>query len=93
MYDVTETAIDYKAMVGIYAMPFEMSLSLITNTENLHFMDDLIDKVFESTIELTIFDNTTTIVTVETAKTNVETTYQKTIEYVETTAYAKRSRL
>lgn len=86
MYDVTETAIDYRSMIGVHAMPFEMSLSLMTNTEDLHFMDDLLDKVFESTIELTIFDNTTTTVTVETAKTNVETTYEKTIQYEETNA-------
>ena len=82
-YSVSETQIDYKSLIGIHAMPFEVSLSLMTNTEDLDFMNDLLDMAIQSEIELTIFDNTTETVTVETTNTQIDTTYEKTIQYQE----------
>ncbi len=79
-----ETTIDYKSMIGIHTVPFELLLSLLVNTEDVDFVNDLADLAFDSTIEITIYDNTTKTTTVETVKTTEVTEFKKIIEYTTT---------
>lgn len=79
--NITETAINYKSMIGIHTIPFELLLSLLINTEEVEFASELADLAFESTIEMTVYDNTTEIITIETEHTNEKTTYEKWVDY------------
>lgn len=78
---ITENMIDYKSMIGIHTMPFELLLSLLVNTEDVEFVNDLADLAFKSTIEITIYDNVTEVITTETEHTNEVTTYKKWVDY------------
>lgn len=83
---ITETAINYRTMIGIHTVPFEFLLSLLVNTEDVDFVNDLADTAFDSTIEITIYDNVTEITTEETEHTNEITTYKKWVDYYITTS-------
>lgn len=79
--NITETPINYKSMIGIHTIPFELLLSLLINTEEVEFASELADLAFDSTIEMTVYDNTTEIITIETEHTNEKTTYEKWVDY------------
>lgn len=82
---ITETAINYRSMIGIHTVPFEFLLALLINTEKVDFVSDLADMAFDSTIEITIYDSMTEIITIETEHTNEITTYKKWVDYYITT--------
>lgn len=82
---ITEIAINYRSMIGIHTVPFEFLLSLLVNTEDVEFVSDLADSAFDSTIEITVYDNMTEITTIETEHTNERTTYKKWVDYYITT--------
>ena len=48
--NITETSINYRNMIGIHTIPFELVLSLLINTEDTDFVNDLADLAFDSTI-------------------------------------------
>lgn len=82
---ITETAINYRSMIGIHTIPFELLLSLLINTEKVDFVSELADLAFNSTIEITVYDNVKQITTVTTEHTNETTSYKKWVDYTTTT--------
>lgn len=84
---ITETPIDYRSMIGIHTIPFELLLSLLVNTENVDFVNELADLAFSSTIEITVYDNVTEIINTETEHINEITTYRKWVDYYITTEH------
>ncbi len=78
---ITETSINYRNMIGIHTIPFELVLSLLVNTEDVDFVNDLADLAFNSTIELTVYDNIKAITTTEVEHTNEIKTYEKWVDY------------
>lgn len=81
---IQEVSINYRSIIGIHTMPFDFLAALLVNTEDVDFVDELADLAFNSTIEATIYDNTTQITTIETEHINEETTYQKWVDYYTT---------
>ncbi len=79
--NITETSINYRNMIGIHTIPFELVLSLLINTEDTDFVNDLADLAFDSTIELTVYDNTKVITTTVLEETEEKTTYKKWADY------------
>ena len=79
--NITETSINYRNMIGIHTIPFELVLSLLINTEDTDFVNDLADLAFDSTIELTVYDNTKVITTTDKEHTHEKTTYEKWANY------------
>lgn len=79
--NIAETAINYRSMIGVHTVPFEFLLSILVNTEDIEFVNKLADSALNSTIEITIFDNTTEITTVEKEHIKEETTYKKILDY------------
>lgn len=78
---ISETSINYRSMIGIHSVPFELLLSLLINTEDVDFVSELADLAFDSTIEITVYDNTTKTTEITTEVTHEETTYQKWVNY------------
>lgn len=78
---ITETSINYRDMIGIHTIPFELVISLLINTEDVDFVDNLADLAFNSTIELTVYDNTKVITTTVVEETEETTTYKKWADY------------
>ena len=79
--NITETSINYRNMIGIHTIPFELVLSLLINTEDTDFVNDLADLAFDSTIELTVYDDTKVITTKVKEHTNEKTTYNDFANY------------
>lgn len=82
---ISETSINYRSMIGIHSVPFELLLSLLINTEDVDFVNELADVAFDSKIEITVYDNTIETITVETENTKEVTTYEKWIDYIRDT--------
>ena len=78
---ITETSINYRNMIGIHTIPFELVLSLLVITEDVDFVNDLADLAFNSTIEFTVYDNIKAITTTEVEHTNEIKTYEKWVDY------------
>lgn len=87
---ITETAINYKAMTGIHTVPFEFLLALLINTDKVDFVNELSDIALDSTIEITIYDNTTEIITTEKEHIKEITTYKKDLNYTIKTEYQEQ---
>lgn len=83
-YSVSTTKIDYKNLTSGYTMPFNYLWEFLVITENKEFVMALADLVYDSEIEITIYDN-------ETVNTNIETiTYEierETVTSVDTVNY------
>ena len=79
--NITETSINYRSMIGVHALPYELVLSLLVNTEDVDCVNDLADLAFDSTIELTVYDNTKVITTTYKEHTHEKTTYEKWANY------------
>lgn len=58
-YAMTTTTVNYQAMVEKYTMPFDFLWSLLVVGEEKNFVFELADLVFESDIQVTIYDNLT----------------------------------
>lgn len=84
---IAETAINYRSMTGTHTVPFEFLLALLVNTEDVDFVNELADFALDSTIEITIYDNTTQITTIEKEHITEETTYKKDVNYTIRTEY------
>lgn len=81
--NLTETAIDYKSMIGIHAEPFELLLTLLIYTDDEEFVSDLADLAFddETKLIITIYENTTETVTTEVERTQRNTETTKAVDY------------
>ena len=80
-YSMTTTDINYQAMLDPFTMPFSYLWDFLIIGEQKGFAMDLADLVYNSELEITVFDNLT-----ETTKVNVYTYIKK--EKTETTASA-----
>lgn len=78
---ITETSIDYKGMIGIHTVPFEFLLALLVNTEDVDFVNELAEVALNSTLEITVYDNVTETIAIETEHVYEKTTYKKWVEY------------
>lgn len=78
---ISETVINYRDMIGVHGMPFEFLLALLVNTEDTEFVSDLADLAFDSTIEITVYDNTLEIISNNTELTTETTTYVKEADW------------
>ena len=80
-YSITLTEIDYKSIVGIHTLPFELCLSMLINEEDEKFVEKVAELGLNSQIEITIFDNLTTTTSVEKTHAEEHITYSKWIDY------------
>lgn len=78
---ISETVINYRDMIGVHRMPFEFLLALLVNTEDVDFVSELADLAFNSTIEITVYDNTIEIISENTELTTEITTYVKEADW------------
>ncbi len=58
-YSMTTTTVNYQEMVDIYTMPFDLLWSLLVVGEEKDFVFELADLVYNSDIQITIYDNLT----------------------------------
>lgn len=59
VYSMTTTTVNYQSMVEKYTMPFDFLWALLVVGEEKDFVFELADLVFESDIQVTIYDNLT----------------------------------
>ena len=59
-YTMTTTTVNYQAMVEKYTMPFDFLWALLVTGQEKEFSFELVDLVFDSDIQVTIYDNLTT---------------------------------
>ena len=59
-YTMTTTTVNYQSMVEKYVMPFDFLWALMVTGEEKNFVFELTDLVFDSDIQVTIYDNLTT---------------------------------
>lgn len=78
---ISETVINYRNMIGVHGMPFEFLLALLVNTEDIQFVNDLAELAFNSTIEITVYDNTVVIISDNTELNTEKTTYVKEADW------------
>jgi len=78
---ITETSIDYRSMVSTHAVSFDVLAALLIETRDVEFVEDLTNLAFDSTIEITVYDNVNETVSVTTEHTNEVTTYTNIVEY------------
>lgn len=60
IYTMTTKQINYQDLVSDYVMPFDYLWSMLVITEDKDFVMDLADLVYNSKIEITVYDNLTT---------------------------------
>ena len=84
-YTLDEKEINYRSMLGIHTLPFEFALTLLTHLNTPEFVDDLADVAFNSTLEITIYENTKEIITKEKEEIEEVTRYNKWVDYTITT--------
>ena len=65
-YSMTSTTVNYRGMVDRYAMPFDFLWELLVAGEEKEFVFELADLVYNSDIQVTIYDNLTVNTNVET---------------------------
>lgn len=84
-YNMTTTNVNYRDMVKGYTMPFDYLWALLVVTEDKDFVLQLADLVYDSEIEITVYDNlevnTDVVVNTYTKKTKTITTGQVTVNY------------
>lgn len=59
IYSMTTTTVNYQEMVDKYTMPFDFLWALLVTGEEKEFVFDLADLVYNSDIQVTIYDNLT----------------------------------
>lgn len=59
-YTMTTTTVNYQSMVEKYTMPFDFLWALMVTGQEKNFVFELTDLVFDSDIQVTIYDNLTT---------------------------------
>ncbi len=64
-YRMSTTDINYEEMVDPYTMPFDLLWALLVVGEDKYFVFDLADLVYNSDIEITVYDNLTTTTDVD----------------------------
>ncbi len=75
---ISQTSIDYKAMLDAYAMPFDFLWALLVKSTEEEFVNEVAKLALESEITITAFDNLTTTVETETTGYEVEITHVTT---------------
>lgn len=84
-YNMTTKQINYQDLVSDYVMPFDYLWSMLVVTEDKDFVMDLVDLVYNSKIEITVYDNVATNTNVEvnkyTRKKNVFTNASVYVKY------------
>lgn len=86
-YNMTTTNINYQDMVKGYTMPFEYLWSFLVIGKDIDFSLEMSDLVYNSKIEITVYDNlqTETNITTDTytKKNKIDTTASVTVKYGE----------
>lgn len=84
-YTMSTTNVNYQDLVKGYTMPFEYLWALLVTTDDVELVLELANLVYNSSIEVTIFDNlsteTNTIIDTYTKKNRIDTSANVTIEY------------
>lgn len=65
-YIMTTTTVDYQAMVNPYTMPFDLLWAFLVIGEEKEFVLELADLVYNSDIQITVYDNLTVDTDVDT---------------------------
>ena len=65
-YTITTTKVDYQNLTSGYTMPFNYLWEFLVITENKEFVLELAELVYNSEIEISIYDNETKVTEVET---------------------------
>ena len=79
-YSMTSTTVNYRGMVDRYSMPFDFLWALLVVGEEKEFVFELADLVYNSDIQVTIYDNLTVTTTVDTWHYEQETKNQVDID-------------
>lgn len=64
-YLMTPTNVNYESMVAPYTMPFDLLWTLLVFGEDKKFIFELTDLIYDSNIEITVYNNITTSVQVD----------------------------
>ncbi|WP_304966754.1 hypothetical protein [Duncaniella muris] len=59
-YTMTTTTINYQEMVDVYTMPFDLLWAFLVVGEDKDFVLELTDLIYNSDIQITVYDNLTT---------------------------------
>lgn len=65
-YSMTTTTIDYQSMVSQYAMPFDLLWAFLVVGEDKNFAMEIADLVYNSDIQITVYDNLKTETDIDT---------------------------
>ena len=57
VYTMTTTRVNYQQLVSGYTMPFDYLWALLVISENKPFISEIADLVYDSEIEITVYDN------------------------------------
>ena len=79
-YSMTSTTVNYRGMVDRYSMPFDFLWALLVVGEEKEFVFELADLVYNSDIQVTIYDNLTVTTAVDTWHYEQETKNQVDID-------------
>ncbi len=84
-HSMQSTSINYQDLVKGYTMPFEYLWAFLVTGENVDFSLELADLVYNSKMEITVYDNletdTDTLIDTYTKKKRIDTTAGVTINY------------
>jgi len=70
-YSISTTSVNYKSMVEAYTMPFNYLWTFLVETEDVDFVMELADLVYDSDIQISLYDKVTT-----TTETTTRTTHE-----------------
>lgn len=79
-YNMTSTTVNYRGMIDRYSMPFDFLWALLVCGQEKEFVFELADLVYNSDIQVTIYDNLTVTTTVDTWHYEQETKNQVDID-------------